>query len=275
MSRVWVVTGASGGLGGAIGAEVLARGERLVALVRRTGSAAGLVAIDAERVRVVEFEATEPASVESAAAGALDAFGRVDVLVNSAGYALLGAVEEVEGAAVRRNFEACIFAPMALIRAVLPGMRGRGSGQIINISAAAAIGNYPGFGSYGAAKCALEGLSEALAQEVGPLGVRVTIVQPGPFRTGFVSRSVVRCGGTIEAYAGTSGKFGALIGRMDGLQAGDPAKAARAIVDLADAEKPPLRLALGKYAVNKVRRRLREGAAELEAWEAVSAGADF
>ncbi|MFN7021386.1 MAG: SDR family NAD(P)-dependent oxidoreductase [Phycisphaerales bacterium] len=275
MSRVWVVTGASGGLGGAIAGEVLARGDRLVALVRRPEAAAGLIGADPERVRTVEFEATQPMSVEAAGAEAIGAFGRVDVLVNNAGYALLGALEELDGGAVRGNFEACFFAPMNLMRAVLPGMRERGSGHIINISAAAAIINYPGFGAYGAAKCALEGLSEAVAQEAGPLGVRVTIVQPGPFRTGFVSRSVVRAERTIAEYEGTSGKFGALIRKLDGQQPGDPVKAAKAIVDLANAEKPPLRLALGKYAVNKVRKRLRETGAELEAWESVSSGADF
>jgi NAD(P)-dependent dehydrogenase (short-subunit alcohol dehydrogenase family) len=199
---------------------------------------------------------------------------RIDVVVNNAGYGLIGALEECSEEQIRRNFETIVFGAIHIIRGALPMMRAQRNGRIINISAAAAISNYPGFSIYGGAKYALEGISESLAAEVKPLGIKVTLIQPGPFRTEFISRSLERATTAIEDYAGTSGKFSTFLDKMDGQQPGDPQKAADAILKIAESENPPLRVALGQYAVAKVERTLKSRQRELEAWTELGLGAD-
>ena len=275
MSKVWIITGTSSGLGRELAIAALARGDRVVATARRPEQLADIVAGAPERARAVKLDVTSADDIGRAVGEATLAFGRVDVLVNNAGYGLVGALEELGDEQIRQNFESCLFGPIYLMRAVLPIMRNQRAGHIINISAAAAIANYPGFAVYGAAKCGLEGASEAVALEAAPLGIKVTIVQPGPFRTDFVSRSLARGEHPIADYDASSGKFIALLNKLNGSQPGDPSKAASAIVALAESEKPPLRLVLGKYAYNKSRKRLRDASAELDAWEAVGLPTDF
>ena len=165
--------------------------------------------------------------------------------------------------------------PIRVIRAVLPFLRQQRSGHLIQISAAAAISNYAGFGIYGAAKCGLEGVSEALRAELAPLGIRVTIVQPGPFRTDFISRSLERAATVLPEYAATSGKFAQFLQRISGKQPGDPDRAASVIVEMVRQGKAPLRLPLGKYAVEKVRKLVESRSAEILEWSKSGESADF
>lgn len=197
----------------------------------------------------------------------------IDVLINNAGRGMLASVEESDEAAARANFEVNFFAPMRLSRLVAAHMRAKKSGAMVMMSAAAAINNYPGFGVYGASKCALEGLAESLKAELTPFGVKVMIVQPGPFRTEFIGKGDMSRG-RGETYAQSVGRFAALLAGMPGKQPGDPARAAAAILDAIAAENTPTRLVLGKYAVNKQKTKINATSAELAAWESVSAGTD-
>lgn len=274
-SRVWFITGCSGGLGRALAGAALGRGDRVVAASRRPEELADLVAAHPETCRTVALDTHDPASIRAAFDGTARTFGGIDVLVNNAGGAVFGAFEELDDAEIARNLELNFLAPLRLTRAVLPLMRARRRGHIISLSAAATLGNYPGFSAYGAAKAALEAAMESLAQETRPFGIGVTLVQPGPFRTGFLERSTARAAVRIDDYAATSGKFLTYLGSIAGKQPGNPEGAARAILAVADAERPPLRLVLGKYAVDKARRRLVTAGRELDAWAEAGTAADF
>lgn len=273
--RVWLVTGSSSGFGYALARAVLERGERVVATARHIERLAPLVEAYAGRVKTLAMDVSDSAGVAARVCEGIEAFGRVDVLVNNAGSGLIGAFEESSEAELRRNFEVNFFGALAVTRGVLPGMRERRSGVIVNMSAAAAISNYAGFSVYGAAKFALEGWSEGLRAELAPLGVKVIMVQPGPFRTEFVGRSLTKAGTRIADYDQTSGRFAALLSKMDGKQPGDPVRAASEIIEAVGSGSPPARLVLGKYAVEKAKRKLSASGAELAAWEAAGLRADF
>ena len=272
---VWLITGCSRGLGRALAIRVLERGHRLVATARQPASLDDLVALGAGRCRALALDVANSGQVSAVVAQAAAVFGRLDVVVNNAGYGLFGALEELEDGQIARNFETNFFGAVRVIRAALPILRAQRHGHFITISAAAAIANYAGFSIYGATKWALEGVSEALAAEIRPLGLRVTIVQPGPFRTDFAARSIEDGVARIADYEASSGKFRRLLETMSGKQPGDPAKAADAIVAVAEAENPPLRLVLGKYAQDKARRKIGSAARELETWGAAGAATDF
>ena len=274
-SRVWLITGCSSGLGLSLAALVLARGERVIATARRPAEIGGLIAGYPETCRVLALDVTNSSQVKAAVAEGAAAFGRLDVLVNNAGYGLVGAFEELGEEQIARSFETNFFGALAVIRAALPILRAQGSGHIVNISAAAVISNYAGFSIYGAGKWALEGVSESLAAELKPLGIKVTIVQPGPFRTGFIARSLERAENHIADYDRTSGKFLRFLESMEGRQPGDPDKAAEAIVAAVESGSPPLRLVLGKYANDKVRNKLAATAGERAVWEHVGLPTDF
>lgn len=273
--RVWFITGCSSGLGRALAATALARGEQVIATARQPETLHELAAQYSATCRVLALDVTDSAQVKSVVTEGAKVFGRLDVVVNNAGYGLLGAFEELDPEQITRNFETNFFGALAVIRAALPILRAQGSGHLVNISAAAAISNYAGFSIYGATKFALEGVSEGLAAELLPLGIKVTIVQPGPFRTDFIARSLDRAETAIADYDRTSGKFQRLLTSMDGKQPGDPEKAAAAIIAAVSSDKPPLRLVLGKYAHEKVRRKLTATEHEQAAWEAVSLPTDF
>src|SRR5215211_4365658 len=263
-SRVWLITGSSAGFGREIARAALERGDRVVATARRPEALAGLVAEAPERVHAVALDVTRADQIDSAVASALERFGRIDVLVNNAGYGSIGAVEELQMDDLRALMETMFFGAVALTKAVLPHMRERGSGAIVQMSSQGGQVTFPGYGAYCAAKYALEGMSEALADEVGPLGIRVLIVEPGAFRTGLLGASMHRSP-EIPAYAGTAGATRAGATAMDGTQPGDPGMLAAL-----DAPDAPLHLALGADAVEAIRAAQDRRRADLEAWEEVS-----
>lgn len=274
-AKVWLITGCSSGFGRALAARVLARGHRLIATSRQPAQLEDLAARHATMCRAVALDVTEPAQIKAAVADAADAFGRLDVVVNNAGYGLAGAFEEVGQEQIARNFSVNFFGPLEVMRAALPILRAQHSGHLVNVSAAAVISNYPGFSVYGAAKAALEGVSESLAAELKPLGIKVTIVQPGPFRTDFIGRSLERAARHIADYDGTSGKFLRFLELMEGKQPGDPEKAADAIIAAVESSAPPLRLVLGKYANEKMRKKFADAERERASWEHVGLATDF
>lgn len=274
-AKVWLITGSSSGFGRALAEAALAAGHRVVATARRPEVLAKLAARYPETCRALRLDVTQSEQVKAAVAGAVEVFGRIDVLVSNAGYGLIGALEECSEEQIWRNFNVNLFGPLRVIRAVLPILRGQRGGHIVHLSAAAAIANYPGFSIYGGAKCAVEGVAEALDTEVKPLGIKVTLVQPGPFRTDFIARSLDRAAERLPAYDATSRKFRALLEKMDGAQPGDPARAAEAILKITAAPNPPLRLVLGKYAQAKVVKKCEALRAELEAWKELGLATEF
>ena len=273
--KAWLITGCSSGLGRALALHALRRGDLVAASARKAEEIAELAEDFPATCRAFALDVADATQVTTVVAAARDAWGRLDVVVNNAGCGLMGALEEVGDEQIEQNFEVNFFGAVRVIRAVLPILRAQRSGHIVNISAAAAIANYPGFSVYGAAKRAIEGMSEALASELRPLGPRVTIVQPGPLRTDFAGRSIARAQRHIADYDATSGKFARLIETMNGRQTGDPAKAAAAIAAAVDSDAPPLRLVLGKYAREKARKVMESAAREIEAWECASAPVEF
>jgi len=274
-ARVWLITGCSSGFGASLAAAVLARGERVVATARNAEALSELAAQFPDTCRALALDVTDATQVKSVVAQAVEAFGRLDVVVNYAGYGLAGAFEELGTQQIARNFDTNFFGALEVIRAALPVLRAQGSGHIVNISAAAVISNYAGFSIYGATKWALEGVSESLAAELKPLGIKVTIVQPGPFRTDFIARSLERAESQIADYDRTSGKFARFLETMEGKQPGDPARAAEAIIAAVESDAPPLRLVLGKYANDKLRKKLADAERERAAWEHVGLPTDF
>ena len=274
-SRVWLITGCSSGFGLALVTSLLSRGQRVIATARQPDLLAELAARYPETCRALPLDVTDAVQVQSAIAEAANAWGRLDVIVNNAGYGLVGAFEELGAEQIARNFSVNFFGALEVIRAALPILRAQGSGHIVNISAAAVISNYAGFSIYGATKWALEGVSESLAAELKPLGIKVTIVQPGPFRTDFISRSLERAEKHIADYDRTSGKFLRFLETIEGKQPGDPAKAAEAIIAAVESEAPPLRLVLGKYANDKTRKKFADAEKERAAWEHVGVPTEF
>lgn len=272
---VWFITGCSSGLGRALAARVLAHGHRLIATARRPETLGDLVALAPDRCRAMTLDVADASQAGPVIAQAASAFGRLDVVVNNAGYGLVGALEEYDDAQMARNFETNFFGAVRVIRAALPILRAQRRGHFVTISAAAVISNYPGFSIYGATKWALEGVAESLAAEVRPFGLKVTIVQPGPFRTDFISRSLERATRQIPDYDQSSGKFQRFLAGMSGRQPGDPDKAADAIIAAVASENPPLRLVLGKYAIDKARRRAGAATRELDAGSAAGIATDF
>lgn len=263
--RVWLVTGASSGFGRAIAEAALDCGDSVVAGVRSTGAFGGLP----DGVHPLALDVTVPDQREHAVAETLERFGRVDVLVNNAGHTQVGAVEETTDEELRSLFELQFFAPAALTRLVLPHMRRQGGGAIVQMSSVGGQTTAPGFGAYCATKFALEGLTETLHDEVAGFGILTLIVEPGAFRTGLFRPGAAYESEAMPEYADTVGPTRAYVRGNDGLQPGDPAKAARAILAALEADDPPLRLVLGADAIGTIERRLERVTAELDAWRAV------
>jgi NAD(P)-dependent dehydrogenase (short-subunit alcohol dehydrogenase family) len=267
-SQTWFITGASSGFGRAFAQHALAEGHSIVVTARDAARLAPLVAQAPERVLALALNVDDAAQIDAGVQAALARFGHIDVLVNNAGYGLVGAVEETPDAELRAVMDTNFFGAIAMIRAVLPGMRARGQGAIVNISSMGGQLSFAGFGAYCASKFALEGMSEALALEVAPFGIKVLIVEPGAFRTDFAGQAL-RHMPVIEAYRETSGGTREFAKGMHATQEGDPMKAARA-VDLAlRAENTPLRLQLGGDAIEAVAAHSERLLADLHAWEAV------
>ncbi|MFB6840365.1 oxidoreductase [Streptomyces sp. NPDC056361] len=268
MSKVWLITGANSGFGRAFAEAAIAAGDVVVAAARRTETLDGLVAAHPDQVDAVALDVTDTAAVDRVVAHTVERHGRVDVLVNNAGRTHVGSVEETGDAELRSLFDVHVFGPAALTRAVLPHMRARRSGAIVQISSVGGQMSMAGFGAYSATKFALEGMSEALAAEVGPLGVKVLIVEPGAFRTGLFGNHSVS-GDTIADYADTVGGTRAFVETGGGTQAGDPAKAAAAVLAALNADETPLRLALGDDSIDTIYAHLDQVRSDLTAWEKV------
>jgi NAD(P)-dependent dehydrogenase (short-subunit alcohol dehydrogenase family) len=265
--RIWFITGASSGFGRAIAEAALERGDSVVAAARSTDSLVDLGPED--RVFVVPLDVTDATQREAAVAKALEEFGRIDVLVNNAGRTQVGAVEETTDEELRALFDLHFFAPAALTRAVLPSMRRQGSGTIVQMSSVGGQVTAPGFGAYCATKFALEGLTETLRDEVAGFGIHTLIVEPGAFRTGLFRPGAAYESAEMPEYAETVGPTRAYVRDNHLAQAGDPVKAAQAIIAALDAEQPPLRLVLGADAIGNIERRWQTLAEELDAWRSV------
>ncbi|WP_299821926.1 oxidoreductase [uncultured Jannaschia sp.] len=271
--RTWFITGCSRGLGMALAREALARGDRVAATARSPEACAALAVEHPDRVLALTLDVLDEASV-SAAVRDVEARWGIDVLVNNAGHGMYGAVEEVSDANARRIFDVNVFGLLSVTRTVLPGMRMRRAGHVVNISSIAGLIGGAGRGLYCATKFAVEGLSEAMAEELAPLGIRVTAVEPGPFRTGFSGESVL-AGGTIPDYAETAGKHAEGQRARSGHQSGDPTKAAKVICDALAAKTPPGHLILGPQALKRFDAKITALTAEVDAWRTVGADTNF
>jgi NAD(P)-dependent dehydrogenase (short-subunit alcohol dehydrogenase family) len=273
-SRVWFITGASRGLGRALTEEVLDSGERVLATARRTDKIRDLPRRHPGQAAATTLDVTDPAQIRDAVDRALDEFGRMDVLVNNAGYGLLGALEELSDEELRSQFETNLFGLVNVTRAVLPHFRAQRSGHIVQISSLSGVVPNPGESAYAATKFALEGMSESLAQELAHLGIRVTIVEPGPVRTEFAGRSLKRAD-PIDDYADSVGQVRELLAQLDGSQPNDPARVALAIIEATHQDQLPLHLPLGEQAINGIRQHLSERSQELDQTEPLGAATAF
>ncbi|AYJ85254.1 SDR family NAD(P)-dependent oxidoreductase (plasmid) [Sphingomonas paeninsulae] len=249
MSMNWFITGVGSGLGQALAAAAIARGDCVVGVLRNAEAARTFETSALGRAKAILADVSDRDAMFAAVATAERETGGIDIVVNNAGNALEAYVEEVDPEAVRALFEVNLLGPLHVIQAALPAMRGRGKGRIINISSGGGIIGVPWVGLYSASKFALEGMSEALAAEVGPLGIAVTIVEPGAFRTNLLIREHSKSTSTIADYERSVGKVQSRISSMGGTEPGDPAKFAQAMLKLADAADPPLRIALGDDAI--------------------------
>jgi NAD(P)-dependent dehydrogenase (short-subunit alcohol dehydrogenase family) len=268
--RTWMITGTSSGFGLALARAVLAAGDRVVATARNPESLEPLIGEGRDRVISVRLDVTEPQQITAAVSAAVKRFGRIDVLVNNAGYGSVGALEEIDIDELKALHETMFIGPVRLAQEVLPAMRERGNGTIVQISSMGGQLAPPGFGAYCSAKFALEAISESLAAEVGPLGIRVLIVEPGAFRTEFGASRMHRSSAVIDDYIPTVGPTRAAVDAMDGSQPGDPNRAAAAIIEMVNATRAPLRLALGDDAVDSIRAKHEQLRAELQGWESLS-----
>jgi NAD(P)-dependent dehydrogenase (short-subunit alcohol dehydrogenase family) len=273
--KVWFITGASTGFGRLLAEYLCTLGATVIATARHVGQLAELTTRYPGNVIILPLDVTKPDSIQRAVADALAHAGHVDVLVNNAGYGVTGAIEEVAEREYRPMFETNVFGLIHLTQALLPQFRERRSGNIVNLSSIGGLIGSPGWGFYNATKFAVEGFSEALAGELEPLGVHVTVVEPGPFRTDFLGRSGVQARQIIPDYAQTAGKSREYFQTQSGKQAGDPQRAVEAIVAAVSAPEPAKHLLLGKIALKRFRARLEQWAKELDAWEETTAGADF
>jgi NAD(P)-dependent dehydrogenase (short-subunit alcohol dehydrogenase family) len=274
MSKVWFITGASRGFGVLMAKDALARGDSVVATARNPQSVTDALGAH-PNLLALRLDVTQEAAAVLAARAAVDRFGRIDVLVNNAGYGLLGAVEEASDAEVRALYDTNVFGLLNVTRAVLPYMRKQGSGHVMNMSSVGGYTAHAGWGVYGSTKFAVEGISEAMAEEVRPLGIHVTVVEPGYFRTGFLEgNSLVSTREQMADYAGTVGAMRTFAASVSLKQPGDPRKLSLAILKLADAAQPPVRLMLGSDTVRMVREKNRFVEQELGEWIALSLSTD-
>lgn len=271
----WLITGCSTGLGRHLAQAVLKRGHNAVVTARDGATVQQLAEAHGDAAFALSLDVTDPAQVVHAVQQAEERFGSVDVLVNNAGYGYRAAVEEGEDAQVAQLFATNFFGPMMMIKAVLPGMRARRAGAVVNISSIGARTPLAGSGYYSATKAALEALSASLRKEVEPLGITVTVIEPGAFRTDFAGRSLQQSRGRIADYADTAGRRRKEHDTADGAQPGDPARAAQAIVAAIEAPSTPFLLLLGEDAVRAFRARADEQLEELQAWERTSLSTGF
>jgi len=273
--KVWFITGCSTGFGRLLAEQLLAAGVNVVATARNVDSLSEFTTRYPANVQILALDVTSQSSVDRAVEDALAHFGRIDVLVNNAGYGLAGAIEEGTEEEFLPMFETNVFGLIRVTKAVVPHLRKQRSGCIVNLSSIGGLVGGPGWGYYNATKFAVEGLSQALAGELGPLGVHVMAVEPGPFRTDFLGRSGVESKAHIADYEPTVGKTREYFNTMAGKQPGDPVRAAQAIIAAVNAPQPPKHLVLGKIALTRFRGLLDQWHVELDQWEPTTLGADF
>jgi short-subunit dehydrogenase len=274
--RVWFITGCSTGFGRTLSRQVLARGERLIATARNLASIENLKAhcVREKQLALFELDVTQTEAIPAVISAAIQKMGRIDVLINNAGYGCIGALEEVSEAEIRRVFETNVFGLIAVTKAVLPQMRLQKTGHVMNLSSVAGMVALAGASVYAATKFAVEGLSEALAGELAPFGIRVYLIEPGGVRTDFANRSLSVAPYRHE-YAeslATTRKYYETIG---GQQPGDPEACAKVMMALIDHPAPPLRMPMGKIAVARIRKKLEQYQLEINTWESVAYGTDF
>ncbi len=269
MAQTWFITGASAGFGAAFAHHALSKGYNVVATARREDRLKEIEAVDPGRVLIRRLDVTDTAQIDAAIKAAEERFCGIDVLINNAGYGIVGAVEETPEEELRALMETNLFGAVAVTRAALPKMRKRRTGAIVMMSSMGGQMSFAGFGPYSASKFAMEGLTEALAQEIAPFGLKAMLVEPGAFRTEFAA-DAMRHMPKITAYHEIVGATRDFAKEMDGTQAGDPAKAAAAIEEALASEITPLRLALGQDAVDAIRLHSQDLLAELKKWENTS-----
>ena len=272
---VWFITGCSTGFGRDLAKLVIGRGWCAVVTARDRAKVSDLAQGVEDRVLALSLDVTDADQIADSVRAATATFGRVDVLVNNAGYGYQASVEEGEEDKIRAQFDANVFGLFALTRAVLPMMRTQRSGHILNITSVAGFVGFPASGYYAATKHAVEGFSDALAAEAGPLGIRVTCIEPGPFRTDWAGRSLVQTPNAISDYAETAGARLKATSEKSGTQAGDPVRAGEAMIRVTEIENPPRHLVLGAWGYDAVTTRLRQRLADIEAWRETSLGADY
>ncbi|PXW19231.1 oxidoreductase [Pantoea sp. JKS000250] len=273
-SPVWLISGCSTGFGRELAQQTIARGFKVVVTARDTSSIADLVE-GHDNALAVALDVTRQASIDQAVSAALDAFGTIDVLVNNAGYGYQSSVEEGVESEIRAQFDANVFGLFALTRAVLPAMRKARSGHVINITSVAGLIGFASSGYYSASKHAVEGWSDSLALEAGPLGIHVTCVEPGPFRTDWAGRSLHQTPSKLPEYAETAAARMKATSEYSGTQKGDPARAAAAMIAITEHDNPPRHLVMGAWGHDAVTSKLKERLAEIEAWKQTSVETDF
>ena len=272
---VWFITGCSTGFGREIARLILERGWRVVATARKPEQLEDLVAGHEDRALAIRLDVTDKQSVAASVDAALEKFGRIDVLVNNAGYGYLAAIEEGEDEGIRAQFETNVFGLIELTKAVLPGMRKQKSGHVVNFSSIGGLVSFAATGYYHATKFAVEGLSESLAIEGKPLGIKVTIVEPGPFRTDWAGRSIIESETVIDDYAPTAGVRRQQTRERSGNQVGDPVRGSEAVITAVTSDDPPLHLLLGKPALDMAYAKLDTLRANFDAWKELTLGADY
>ncbi len=273
--KVWLITGCSSGFGRILAEKALARGDQVAVTARDPQSIDDFSERYPKTAQILPLDVTREGQAATAVAACEERFGRLDVLVNNAGFGFVGAIEEGEPAEYRPLFETNLFGMIETTRAALPALRRTGGGRIVNFSSVGGITGHAGYGLYNASKFAAEGLSEALAEEVAPFGISVVIVEPGVFRTDFLGRSIHTAANRIAAYDTTSGRTRDASKAHDGQQPGDPERGMSVLLEAIDADAPPLRLALGRDCYARIHGKLDRLTAELNAWEAKATSTDF
>jgi NAD(P)-dependent dehydrogenase (short-subunit alcohol dehydrogenase family) len=276
-NKTWLITGAARGVGLSLARQVLAQGDAVAATSRAMDSLREALGADGDRFLALEVDLVSEPSVQAAIEKTVGVFGRIDVVVNNAGYGQQGTIEALTDAELRRNFDVNVFAPLHVLRHVLPQLRKQRSGHIFNVASIVGFqGGYAGWGSYVASKFALAGLTETLAAEVAELGIKATVVYPGPVRTGFLSReSLVVAQNVIADYAAAQASLDLHLNGLDGKQAGDPEKLALLIIQAANAAQPPIHLFAGQIANELAGEKLEAVSRDLAAWKGSSEATDF
>lgn len=274
-NRIWLITGISSGLGKALAQSVMEQGDFVIGTFRQQAQVDAFNTKNGGKAHAICLDITHENDIETKVEQLISKFGSIDVLVNNAGVGFIGAIEETSMEETRAVFEANVFGTLKLTQAVLPYMRKAKKGHIVQISSHGGLKAFAGFGIYNASKFALEGFSEALAQEVEPLGIKVTLVEPGPFRTQFAGKGLGEAQMVIDDYAETAGAFRTKLKGVDGKQEGDPAKAAKAIINLVNSEQPSLRLPLGKIPLITIGMKLESVQKDLEANKAIAESVVF